>query len=169
MLKVYLAGAMTGLSGHNLLLRSGLACYFRNKYFPEMALLDPVTAEGVRPTDEPLANTDDRLAVFWKRDKEMIRSAHVVIDLTGPAKSEGVAHEVAYARFNLWKPVVRVWPNLGPSVARYEDDVIVETMFEAFYEADKRWGTWTKRFVWRIKMLNRCLPRWIWHQLGEWF
>ncbi len=98
----------------------------------------------------------------------MIRDAHVLVDLTGPAKSEGVAHEIGYARYNLWKPIVRVWPGLGPSVAWLEDDVIVPTAAHALVEAQRRWGTPFKRRLWRAKMLNRCLLRWIANQIGEW-
>ena len=62
----------------------------------------------------------------------MIRDAHVVFDLSGGAKSEGCAHEVGYARYFLYKPVVRLYPFLGSSVARLEDDYIVASLHGGF-------------------------------------
>lgn len=165
MLTAYLAHAMTGRSGAELIAESAVVADLAFRM--GVVVLDPVVSEGVTPSDKRLLNPDDKLAIFWRRDKKMIRYSHVLIDLTGPAKSEGVAHEIGYARFALWKPVIRVWPGLGPSVAWLEDDVIVPTVAHALVEAQRLWGTRSKRIVWRLKMLNRCLLKWIAYQIGE--
>ncbi len=171
MLKVYIAHAMTGRTGAELLKETEIvhleAEILELTAGAKITLLDPVVAEGVTADDERLANPDDKLAVYWRRDKAMIREAHVLIDLTGPAKSEGVAHEIGYARFGLWKPVLRVWPKLGPSVARFEDDVIAENSFLALAEAYRRWGTRKQRVLWRLNMLRRSLGKWLKYQLTE--
>jgi hypothetical protein len=164
--KVYLAHAMTGRTGEELLAESKVAAQIAAKYNVE--LLDPVVAENVARSKRPLHNKQDALAEYWRRDKEMIRAAHVLLDYTGPAKSEGVAHEIGYARFGLWKPVVRIWPKLGPSVAWIEDDIIANDPEFAFFMIDKLWGSKWKRFKWRFKMLNKSLPKWLYYQALEW-
>jgi hypothetical protein len=96
------------------------------------------------------------LGRFWHDDKDLIRRAHVVLDLSGPAKSEGVAHEIGFARYFLWKPVVRVWPGLGASIARLDDDVVVSSADEAAEVIRAKWGTPWKRLKWRFALYNRC-------------
>lgn len=164
--KVYLAHAMTGRTGNELLKESEEAALVAGVY--DVQLLDPVVTENVSKSKKPLHNKQEALRDYWRRDKEMIRQAHVLLDYTGPAKSEGVAHEIGYARFALWKPVVRIWPNLGPSVAWIEDDLIVSNPDDAFHLIDERWGTWQKRAKWRLKMLARSLPKWLIYQFQEW-
>jgi hypothetical protein len=164
MLKVYTARAMTGRTGLELVQGSA---DILNAAPSGVEILDPVTIEGVQPTSEPLRGDPVTLPEHWRRDKQCIRDAHVIFDITGPAKSEGVAHEIGYARFCLWKPVVRLYPGLGASIARLEDDVIVGSLEEGFRVIDEKWGTRAKRVAWRLAMLNRCLLRWVGYQLAE--
>lgn len=166
MMRVYVAHAMTGRTGDELLAES---LYVKHlcSIFGDIAILDPVEVEQVMPGVQELHNPETALREYWTRDKAMIRKAHVLIDITGPRKSEGVAHEIGYARFFLWKPVIRVYPRLGPSVARFEDDVIAETIHEAIEIAYDRWGTFPKRLLWRLKLLIRCLPKFLYYQIRE--
>lgn len=166
MLKVYVAHAMTGRSGAELLAESAVVADLAFRM--GVVVFDPVVSEGVTASDERLLNPDNKLKLYWKRDKELIRAAHVLIDLTGPAKSEGVAHEIGYARFFLYKPIIRVWPGLGPSVAWLEDDIIAPTAAHALVEANRLWGTPWKRLAWRLAMTNRCILGYFVNQIREW-
>jgi hypothetical protein len=162
---IYTAKAMTGRSGDEMLRES-----YYNKGFLEargFEVLDPVLVEGVGFSADPLHNPEEQLREYWKRDKVMIRKAHVLLDVTGSSPSEGKAHEVGYARYCLWKPVVRICPNLGPSVAWFEDDVIVQNLDEAAKVILERWGTAELRIAWRSEMLERCLGKWQQYQLEE--
>lgn len=163
--KIYLAKRMTGQTGAVLVSE---AVHAQAVCPLDVELFDPVLIEGVAATDAVIGAATGDLKKFWARDKQAIRDAHVVFDMTGPAKSEGVAHEIGYARYNLWKPVVRLYPGLGASVARLEDDLIVGSLEEGYALIKKFWGTRTKRILWRLKMLNRCLPKWFYYQLKEW-
>ena len=136
-------------------------------------VLDPVSEEGVRPRNKNIQATYKELVKFWKRDKEMIRQANMVFDMTPWLKSEGVAHEIGYARYHLWKPVFRVYgkekrPSAG-SVAYFEDDVLAKDIDHAIYKAEQMFGTWYKRFVWRIALYNRCWLKAEWYRLLSWF
>jgi hypothetical protein len=152
-MRVYCASSMTGRTGAELIEQSKHTAFLAWCY--EIEILDPIVSENVEPNDKPLSNGGELLVEYWKRDKEMIRKAHVLIDLTGPAKSEGVAHEIAYARFHLHKPVVRVWPGLKASVARLEDDLIVDTLEEAFRVSKLLWGTPLKRLQWKWMIFKK--------------
>lgn len=170
MIKAYTAGAMTGLTGRELVQRSRQVSKILGTY--GIQVLDPVIAEGVKPTNKVTAATYGQMVRFWKRDKEMIREAHVVIDLTPERKSEGVAHELGYARYFLFKPVVRVYLNGSrpsiSSVAYFEDDLLVDSLEEAAIKINERWGTWRKRFWWRLALYNRCYISALKYKLGEW-
>jgi len=135
-------------------------------------VLDPVLEEHVKPTNEILVDKPlNMLRDYWSRDKQMIRESHVIVDLTPESKSEGVAHEIGYARYALWKPVVRVYSEGSKPaslIAVFEDDLIVHSLEEAAVQIQKYWGNWLKRALWRLGLMNRCLPKWLWYQAKEW-
>lgn len=170
MTKIYTAQKMTGRDQAEMVNMAKKA----KKVFEGAGIkvLDPVLEEHVKPTNEVLVDKPlSLLKDYWKRDKQMIREAHVVVDLTPESKSEGVAHEIGYARYNLWKPVVRVYSGdskPASMIAIFEDDLIVHSLEEAAVQIQKYWGSWLKRALWRLGLMNRCLPRWICYQIGEW-
>jgi nucleoside 2-deoxyribosyltransferase len=126
-------------------------------------VLCPVVTENILPTQENLQASVEQMNEFWYRDKRMIEEADVLFDMTPERKSEGVAHEIGYARYFLYKPVIRVYPQgkLPPfsSVSYYEDDAIVDSLHEALEYADKIHGTLLKRLWWRFKLYLRCFPK----------
>lgn len=169
MIKIYAARSMTGRVKEHVVAEAK-----QDKEFLERAgfqVLCPVSAEGVQPTKQVLLSSKKAMDSFWPRDKQMIRESHVVFDMTPSFNSEGVKHELGYARYALWKPVVRIFPigKLPPrsSVAFYEDDCLCDSLLEAVEYVYRVHGTKLKRFNWRIKMLNRCLLKWLWYQIGE--
>jgi len=168
-IKIYTCAKMTGRDQAEMVEMAK-----RNKKIFEAAgivVLDPIIEEHVKATpgvliDKPI----NVLKGYWKRDKEMIRAAHVIVDTTPEMKSEGSAHEIGYARYALWKPVVRLYQ--GPAkvlspIVYFEDDLIVHSPEEAAIQIQKYWGTWFKRFLWRVGLLNRCLIKWMFYQLKE--
>ena len=143
----------------------------KNKKIFEAAkiiVLDPILEEQVKAehhnlVEHPFGIPKD----YWERDKKMIREANVIVDTTPEDKSEGVAHEIGYARYSLWKPVVRMYKEGSKPtslIAVFEDDLIVHSPQEAAIQIQKYWGTRLKRFLWRIGLLNRCLIKWIYYQ-----
>jgi hypothetical protein len=165
--RVYCAVAMTGRDAADV-------C--RDQFVASAALrncglvpVSPVKEEGVRPTDGTITAHHKMLGRMWKRDKKLIQESHVVLDLSGPFKSEGCAHEIGYARYALWKPTVRIWCGLGPSIARLEGDEIVDNVNQAAELIRARWGTPWKRFKWRARMYLRCRLRAAYHEAREWF
>ena len=135
-------------------------------------VLDPVAAENVEPTKEVLRSSKKAMDAYWGRDKEMIREADVVFDLTPHLNSEGVKHEIGYARYFLYKPVIRVFPKgqlpFQSSVSRYEDDALFDDLHEAVKYAIDTFGTKKKRIVWRLKLYNRCFIGMVKAFIGGW-
>jgi hypothetical protein len=169
-IKIYTAAKMTGRDQKEMVENAK-----RNKRIFEAAgiiVLDPILEEHVKSQSGPLVDKPlNVLKGYWKRDKEMIREAHVIVDTTPEMKSEGASHELGYARYALWKPVVRLYgAEAKPlsAIVYFEDDLIVHSPEEAAIQIVKYWGTWSRRFVWRFSLFNRCLLRWMWYQLLEW-
>jgi hypothetical protein len=167
---IYTAAKMTGRDQKEMVETAK-----KNKRIFEAAgivVLDPIVEEHVKAENKPLVDKPlNVLKDYWTRDKQMIREAHVVVDTTPESKSEGVAHEIGYARYALWKPVVRMYPpDAKPTslIAVFEDDLIVHSPEEAAIQIQKYWGTWARRFMWRISLINRCLPKWLLYQVLEW-
>lgn len=147
----------------------------KDKAFLEAAGFEvfcPVISEGVKVTKETLLSSKKAMEEYWPRDKWMIRQAHLVFDMTPHLNSEGSKHEIGYARYALWKPVIRVFPlgklPIKSSVAFFEDDFICDSLEEAVEYAYRVHGTFLKRITWRMKLLNRCLLKWVVYQIQEW-
>jgi hypothetical protein len=172
MLKVYLARSMSGRNMAEVVKEAKLQRRLLRQW--GITPLDPVGEEKVKPLNKPLKATYNKMVKYWRRDKQMIREAHVVFDMTPSMKSEGVAHEIGYARYCLWKPIVRVYPTISDlppksSIAYFEDDVITAGITHASHVAYIQWGTWTKRTIWRIKLFKRCFLKFVIFQIKEWF
>ncbi|MEE9214894.1 MAG: hypothetical protein V3U54_08890 [Thermodesulfobacteriota bacterium] len=169
MTKIYLAHAMTGRKWEDVQEESKESTRILNSY--GIDVFDPIYIEEViTGAKDKIGNeADDNGLRSWRGDKKAIRDVHVMLDITPEMRSEGVLRELGYSRFLLWKPTVRVYkPGSKPHmITIFEDDVVAYSLEQAALIINERWGTWFKRFVWRIKMLARCLPKFIWHQIKE--
>jgi hypothetical protein len=169
-IKIYSAAKMTGRDKKEM-----VDMAIRNKKIFEgmgITVLDPILEENVKPVKGLLVDTPSALIKdYWNRDKQMIREAHVIVDTTPGEKSEGVAHEIGYGRYFLWKPIVRMYPpdqKPASAIVFFEDDLIVHSVEEAAIQIQKYWGTWIKRFFWRVSLYNRCWLRACLYKLQEW-
>jgi len=159
-IKVYVAHAMTGKMKDELVREAEYTTRQLQAYGFEV--LDPIVAENIQDVHEPLVQLDsETLERHWRRDKEMLKEADLMLDFNACNKSDGVAKELGYTRFCLWKPVIRVFPNCGINISRIEDDVIVETLPEAIQIMNEKYGSFVKLHMWRQKMLDRSFNNWI--------
>lgn len=170
MIKVYVARAMTGRIKEDVV-REAKAdkLYLESLGF---TVLDPVTSEGVEETKDALLSTKEVMDIYWPRDKQMIRDAHVVFNMSPHLPSLGVMREHGYARYHLWKKTITVFqhakmPAEG-AICYYEDDLVTDTLEKAAQDALRTHGTFWKRCKWRIALYFRCLPKALWHHLKEW-
>jgi hypothetical protein len=159
---VYLACRMSGRSKAAMVKEAKEAVATLSKY--GITCISPVLEEKVEDMPPGLLTgfTEEELRAEWVKDKEFIKQAHIVFDLSAasPIRSEGAVHEFLYARYALFKPVVRLFPKgLGPSITRLENAVIVQTLDEAGVEIVTRWGTRIQRIQWRIK--ERIFWKWL--------
>lgn len=157
----YLACRMSGRSKIAMVKEAKEAVEILSKY--GIKVISPVLEEGVEDTTGLLeVLSEEDLRKEWVKDKEFIRQCHVVFDLSAasPIRSEGAVHEFLYARYALFKPVIRLFPKgLGFSITRLENAVIVQTLDEAGVEIVTRWGTRTQRILWRIR--ERIFWKWL--------
>ena|ERR1035437_950056 len=158
---VYIAVRMTNRSKAVMVKEAEDAVAALSKY--GITVISPVLEEGIKPEHKTLeVISDEDLKIAWLKDKAFVRRCHVVLDLSSASKlrSEGAVHELAYARYALFKPVVRLFPNgLGPSVTKLEDSVIVQTLDEAGIAIVSKWGTRAQRMLWRYQ--ERIFWKWL--------
>lgn len=159
---VYLAVRMTGRYCDELLLESRVAAEKLEK--AGFTVLSPVIEEGVPNRHVKLTNTLGRLRGYWKRDKEMLNEAHIMLDYNSQGKSDGVNVEMGYTRFCLWKPLVRVHPSLGCTISRIEYDHVTDTLDKAIEVMQREWGTKNKLLAWRLKMLYHSIGKFVFQQ-----
>ena len=163
--RIYVACQMSGRDKAEMVSRAKYVCSILRQY--GLDPISPVIAEGVANEKGPLTQTSEaQLQYFWKRDKEIItEQAHVVLVDEAFRKSHGVERELGLARYCLWIPLVIVAPGLGISIPRLEDDIVAEDVHEAGRLIRDKFGTWPKRVLWRLKLLNRTLPLFIYRQI----
>lgn len=143
------------------------------KVFAEAGIkaISPVMREEVKNEPGKLINKDEeRLRQFWANDKAIIREeAHAVVLDLGEMKSFGMEREYGLSRYCLWKPTVMILgQGVSESVAKYEDDCIFYSVHKTASYMASRWGCRWDRWVWRLRMLNRSVPGWIWGQILAW-
>jgi hypothetical protein len=157
----YLACRMSGRSRSAMIKEAHDAVAILSKY--GIKCISPVLEEQIEDKPGPLIPfSEDELRAEWLKDKEFVKKCHVVIDLSAasPIRSEGATTEYLYARFALFKPIVRLFPKgLGPSITRFENAVIVQTLDEAGVEILTRWGSRAQRIAWRVR--ERIFWKWL--------
>lgn len=155
-IKIYIAQGMSGRMQDEMRRDADMLVRVLGEYGFEA--LSPVVEENIPYVHEPLIQlSEEQLKRFWKRDKELLRDADILLDYMGCNKSDGVANEIGIMRFGLWKPVARIWPNAPKiCISQLEHDVIVDTLSDALKIIQERWGDYEKLGKWRKEMLDRC-------------
>lgn len=165
--RVYLCQAMTGIRQNVIYQRNAYCTRVLEKYGIEV--WSPVTEEGVSPSNKKLDQpSQEQLRKFWRRDKFLIKHCHVLLDITGPSRSQGSLHEIGLARYFIFQPVVRVMKLSGPSVVIEEEDLIAPTVEKAAQLITQEFGTPWKRLKWKFKLFGRCFPGYIRTRIMWW-
>lgn len=165
MISAYTCQRMTGRYCDEMLREAEMLERVLSNY--GIRILNPVLEEKVHDEHVLLENVPSNLLErYWRRDKEMIRESDIVIDYMTMNKSDGSNKEVAYNRFCLWKPTIRVWDGAGGLISRLEDDIVVPNILDAVTLINEKWGTYEKLGKWRLEMLRRCYPKWAEYQRG---
>lgn len=110
-----------------------------------------------------------QLGHFWHRDKELIESCHVVVDLNGDLFSKGTSLETGFNRYCLMRPTI--WIDTSyTSVRKLEGDLVCHDLYEAGAWIHQLWRTRKKRILWRLKTiwsLRKVVKR-ILREIGGW-
>lgn len=160
-IKVYGAMKMTGLTAKEVddtVKRAEIAF----KQF-NIELISPWYWERshYKPTDKIMAKPGD-LVKFWKRDKQAIEDAHIVVDLDGDRFSKGTSAETGFQRYGLMRPVVYVDTGYH-SVRVLEGDMVVPSVEEAASLISQMWSTRIQRILWRLT--NVWTPKKVWKRI----
>lgn len=160
MLKVYVAQRMTGQYCDEMVTEALKASRALANF--GFHALSPVLNEAISNKHELLPDTSlEDLRKHWQKDKRLLQDAHIVLDLNGLGKSDGVNTELGYARFFLWKPVIRIHPKAGMLISTLEHDVVVASLSDALLFMRETWGTKRQLLWWRLKVLNRSLLKFV--------
>lgn len=163
MITVYNARSMTGRVKEEVVAEAKADKEFLEK--AGFTVLCPVEKEEVPATKQVLLSSRKAMEEYWPKDKKMIEQCDVLFDLTPERKSEGVAHEIGYARYFLYRPVIRIYRGgklpVPSSVAYFEDDYVTDSLIDAVEYTLRVHGTRWKRIKWRLALYNRCLPKMI--------
>jgi hypothetical protein len=165
----YLATPMTGRTGKELWdeLLNTRPIYEKHG----IEVISPIEKEGISPDKAIIKDrTELEMIEIWKhKDKGQIRSTNVFVYMASKLTSQGVMKEYCLARGVCWKPTIGVYLNgvKAGFITKAEDDVVASSHEEAAKLIIQKWGTRTKRNLWRLKMINRSLLGWIWQQLRE--
>ena len=163
MIAAYTCQRMTGRMCDEMLVEAQMLTRVLGNY--GIKALNPVLEEHIPNEHILLPNVpQETLERYWKRDKEMIREADVLLDYLTQNLSDGSNKEVGYSRWCLWKPTIRVWSGKGALISRIEDDIVVPTLLDAIEVINDKWGTYEKLGAWRTEMIERTYPKWLAYQ-----
>jgi nucleoside 2-deoxyribosyltransferase len=164
--RVYLAMKLTGLKADEVCKKSLAAKMLCWNY----------GLQGVSPWDHQhvknkkiIRASPGKLKRMWKKDKSLIESCHVLLDIDGDSFSKGTAMETGFMRYALMRPTVYVDRGYS-SVRQFDGDYVSPTIDRACSLIATRWGTQAKRQAWRMKKvynLRSILRRWR-RALGGW-
>jgi len=167
----YNARAMTGESKSVVVEQARSDKEFLEKCGFEV--LCPVLKEGVKKGKGTILASKKQMETFWPADKDMIKRAHVLFNMSPHKASLGTIREHGKARYYHWKKVISVFPegHLPPegAVPYFEDDFVTDSLTLAVGEALRTHSTYLKRLAWRLDILNKHLINAILDQVKELF
>lgn len=165
-LKIYLAQAMTGHTCRKIVTKAEKATNILESLGFEV--WSPVLAEKVPKSNKTLSvlSKEDLLSK-WMIDKKVgMQKCHIILDLDGDIKSEGVSIERGYMRWYAWRPTIRVKsPGHVYSISDIEDDFIASNVKQAGIFIKRRWGTRQKWVMWKLEHILFGIPKLCWIQL----
>ena len=168
---IYVARAMSGMDQAEVVLQAKADKEFFEKR--GIQVLCPVLKEKVKSAHKPLKSDKKHMDVYWPADKEMIREANVLVNMSPDKPSLGVIREFGYARYHLWKKVISVFPEgqipWEGAVCHYEDDDVVDNRVMAVESILRTHGTYWKRLKWRLGVYNKSWLKAKYYRLLEFF
>lgn len=167
-LKVYLACAMTNRFCDEILADSKKAKEEFSKY--GIDVWSPAIEEGIPDKHVKLTSiSKEDLMAKWEIDKkEGLQSCHVMYISSGDTGSRGVGQERGYARWYLWRPVVRKHEGEHYfSITDIEEDGSVTSHRLAAAYVNKNWNSRSKWVMWKLHHIFFGIPKFIWIQVSS--
>jgi len=162
---IYLAQPITGYTGY----RVWKLYHDRRKPYRQRGIqvVSPVPGEGIKPIKRPLGDRPGKTGTeIWDKDKHQIKDNNIFVFPADGLKSQGCVNELVKARGAHWKITVFIHPHAG-FITKEQNDIICKDDVTAAKLINTNFYSRHKRTVWRIKMLNKSIPKWIYQQLRE--
>jgi hypothetical protein len=160
--KAYLACRMTGLTGYTI----WKTYHDRRRPYRRRGIWinSPIPGEGIRPTKRKLGDRPGKTGIeIWHKDKTQIKDSNIFIFPIDGMKSQGDINELVKARGAHWKITVFIHKHAG-FITKEQNDIVCRDDNHAAQMIARKFNSRHKRFIWRLKMLNQSLPKWIWQQ-----
>lgn len=167
--RVYVACKMTSRDKAEMHRRAKFVCEVFAAY--GLKAVSPVLEEQIKDEPGRLVNHDKELLhSHWKRDKDIVRyETRVTVLDHAEMKSFGMEREYGLNRYCLWKPTLILIPQGTPlSVAQFEDDQIFYSAHSLAAYVSAHWGSRWSYWRWRLMLLIRKLPRFVFDQFYQW-
>jgi len=159
---LYLAQPMTGFTGYKIwkIYHARRTPYRKRGIWVE----SPVPGEGIKPTKRPLGDRPGITGtMIWAKDKKQIKDTNIFVFPADGFRSQGCVNELVKGRGAHWKITVFIHPKAG-FIAKEQNDIVCRDDESAARLIAKNFSSRHKRFFWRVKMLLRSLPGWLWQQ-----
>lgn len=162
---LYLAAPMTGLTGYTIWKRY----HERRRPYRKFGIMvnSPIPGEGIKPVKRKLGDRPGKTGLeIWDKDKKQIKESNIFVFPIDGLKSQGCVNELVKGRGAHWKITVFIHKHAGFISKEQNDNVCQDDKAAALY-IKRNFMSRHKRAIWRLKMLNQSLLKWMWQQLKE--
>ena len=130
-------------------------------------VISPIPGEGIKPIKRVLGDRPGKTGLdIWDKDKQQIKDTNIFIFPKDGLKSQGCVNELVKARGAHWKITVFIHKCPG-FISKEQNDIVCQDDKAAALYIKRNFMSRHKRAIWRCKMLNRSLPKWILQQLKD--
>lgn len=164
---LYQACSITGMTGAAIWKEYKARKRIYRKY--GIHVNSPIPGEGIKNNNRKVGNRPGEVGTrLWAKDKHQIKDSNIFVFPLLKRRSQGCEWELAKARGTHWKPTVFIHDKPG-FITKEQGDIVCSSDRAAAKLIVEKFGSRHKRAVWRLKMLQRSLPRWFWQQIKEFF
>ena len=162
---IYLAQPMTGFTGYAI----WKIYHTRRRFYRRRGIKveSPVPGEGIRPIKRKIGDRPGMTGtMIWAKDKQQIKDNSIIVFPPDGLRSQGCVNELVKGRGAHWKITVFIHPKAG-FIAKEQNDIVCKDDEAAARLIKRHFASRHQRCIWRLKMLNRSVPGWIWQQMRE--
>jgi len=162
---IYLAQPMTGFTGYKI----WKTYHERRKPYRKLGIrvVSPVPGEGIKPIKRKVGDRPGKTGIdIWDKDKNQIKGTNIFVFPSDGLRSQGCVNELVKARGAHWKITVFIHTH-GGFITKEQNDIVCADDKTAALMIKRNFMSRHRRFLWRVSMLNKSLPKWIIQQCKD--